>query len=667
MRPVTRPAASASRDLSAGPVVLLLLALVLFLAAALSGCSKNKPLTHAQNHPPVIETLMAEPDTLGVGERSRLTCSATDADLEMLTYSWSASGGSFPGTLLHQPEINWDAPQEPGVYTVTATVSDNDSEDQAVVAILVFGDTGEIQGSARNARSAEPLAGVHVVVGPKSATSDEGGFFQMEGIPIGHYDVSASLDGYLPFEGSIEVKKGPNALNVTLSRLGEVGDVTVTVTNSRSAGVEGATCRFGDLEIESDAAGTALFTEVPWGSYVLQISRAGYNFFTTTVEVDSAQVEVGATLDALKIEPPTGLRATKTGGLEIELTWDPPTLDTVAGYRLYQRIDGGPSTQLPGPPVPAGQTSFTLTGAENSRYQFRISAVNIDGEDPADQGQASPLSNAVVLTPLSQLVSIPAGAFVMSDTPPSWPAGDPWGGGDHPGNPVLVDAFRIETTEVTNRQYRAFLYEALSVGDLAIGATGNVEAGGHVLLNVNSSKIHYLEASDSFEIAGGFEDHPVVGVTWYGTAAYAAHVGRRLPTEAEWEKAARGVDTSTGTYPGTEIGYGSKYPWGNEPVTNDRANYGDQGGTLPVVSLADGAAVHWGSPIYHLAGNVWEWCDDWLGVYTAPHAPPETGTLKVLRGGSWFDDASRLRNGARFSATPEVGTPYGGFRCAADP
>jgi formylglycine-generating enzyme required for sulfatase activity len=228
-----------------------------------------------------------------------------------------------------------------------------------------------------------------------------------------------------------------------------------------------------------------------------------------------------------------------------------------------------------------------------------------------------------------------------------------------------VGAFEIERTEVSNRQFRAFLYEALSLGT-AVLATGGVDAaGGQRLLSFNASKIRYDEASDAFVITSGFEEHPVVGVSWYGARGYAQHYGLRLPTEAEWEKAARGASTEHGTFESSGVGYGTMYPWGSTSPTPTLANYGDNlGRTSVVTSHAAGASTYWGSAIYHLSGNVWEWCEDWYGLYSNPHQPPSTGTNKVLRGGSYDLGPEAMRVGARSSMAPTALSTNSGFRCA---
>jgi formylglycine-generating enzyme required for sulfatase activity len=204
-----------------------------------------------------------------------------------------------------------------------------------------------------------------------------------------------------------------------------------------------------------------------------------------------------------------------------------------------------------------------------------------------------------------------------------------------PARSVFVGAFYMDRHEITTARYAKFLE-----------ATGS-------------------ENLPDFwdEIAGeGSEDMPVIGVSWNEANAYCRWAGRRLPTESEWEKAARGID-------------GRAFPWGAASPTIGRANYQNtapgpyEHALSPVGKHPDGASPY---GIEDMAGNASEWVADWFSesfladdVFN-PRGPSD-GTKKVIRGGGRYDPPERLRAAARQFASPETRAEDIGFRCASDP
>lgn len=227
------------------------------------------------------------------------------------------------------------------------------------------------------------------------------------------------------------------------------------------------------------------------------------------------------------------------------------------------------------------------------------------------------------------MVMIPAGEFLM---------GSPEGKGradERPQRAVYLDAFVIDQVEVTNERYMAF-----------------VKATGH-----RTPPNPY--GTGPLVSLAGIEHLPVVQTTWYDAKAYCTWAKKRLPTEAEWEKAARGTD-------------GRLYPWGNQPPTATRANFDreweDEKTLHPVGSLPGGDSPY---GVKDMAGNAREWVSDWYDAdyyqdapSRNPPGPDKKGVVRSIRGGSWHSPASDITTSARGRGGFALQTHGTGFRCA---
>lgn len=243
----------------------------------------------------------------------------------------------------------------------------------------------------------------------------------------------------------------------------------------------------------------------------------------------------------------------------------------------------------------------------------------------------------------AQMVYIPAGEFLMGCSDLDAKAG----ADEKPQHTVYLDAFWIDRTEVTHAQFVQFL-DALGEHAGACSEHDCAET------QVEDKYSHILLQAGRYVVEPGFEDHPATQVSWYGAQAYCQWAGAKLPTEAEWEKAARGGD-------------GRPYPWGSERPDCKKAQYGDCGGeTVPVGSRVAGASPY---RVLDMAGNVWEWVADWYDpAYYSSSATqnpqgPTSGVRKVFRGGSWGYPPAFLRTADRARNRPTYAGFNVGFRC----
>jgi formylglycine-generating enzyme required for sulfatase activity len=278
------------------------------------------------------------------------------------------------------------------------------------------------------------------------------------------------------------------------------------------------------------------------------------------------------------------------------------------------------------------------------------------------------------------MVRLDGGVFLMGTEDPDGFAAD----GEGPVREVRLRPFCIDVQAVSNERFARFVRDTGYVTEAeAFGWSyvfaGLLPDGFHATRGVAAAPWWRQVRGASWRHPEGVEsgirdrmDHPVVHVSWNDAAAFCRWAGARLPTEAEWEYAARG---------GLEQ---QRFPWGDELTPEGRHRCNVFQGIFPRYDTAeDGwagtAPVDTYEPngfgLYDVAGNVWEWCGDWFSArwhrwssHTDPHGPP-LGNARVIRGGSYLCHASycnRYRVGARSSNTPESSTGHMGFRCAAD-
>lgn len=262
------------------------------------------------------------------------------------------------------------------------------------------------------------------------------------------------------------------------------------------------------------------------------------------------------------------------------------------------------------------------------------------------------------------LILIPEGEFLMGSDEPI--AKDP----ERPEHRVYLESYYIYQTHVTNFQFEDF-----------VKATGYVTTAEELGWSLVFNGVGFDEISGAYWAApkgpesdlSGRGNFPVLHVSWYDASAFCEWAGGRLPTEAEWEKAARGTDGSR------------MFPWEGELITGDKANVCDVNcpADWAITDIDDGHTtsspvgifVNGASPygVLDMAGNVTDWVADWfaedyynVSPYENPSGP-ETGEMRVHRGASWYSGFTNQRSTARNKNLPTHKHDHGGFRCVFTP
>lgn len=268
---------------------------------------------------------------------------------------------------------------------------------------------------------------------------------------------------------------------------------------------------------------------------------------------------------------------------------------------------------------------------------------------PAEQATATnnnkanpeirPVINTKTAGPGIVMIEIPGGSFQMGSDVGSTKT--------KPAHTVALNNFYLSEAEVTIRQYAAFLSEV---------KPDPTKLQQWILLG---EPTHIITQNNNYYPVNGWEEHPVVNVSWFGAKAFCDHYGLRLPSEAEWEYAAGGPSHY-------------RFPWGNDftGVETGLCCYQvSKGAGFPSTMMVKSFPSN-GFGIYDMAGNIMEWCNDWYDSYNVenPNNPqgPQTGTHKTIRGGFFNSGADGVECVFRVGSEPGRKANYIGFRVAGN-
>ena len=366
---------------------------------------------------------------------------------------------------------------------------------------------------------------------------------------------------------------------------------------------------------------------------------SGHDWFTNPVSTRETEY-IGRVIDSVSEQPVSGAKVT------LDLEGVPPIVytDNQGIYLFRLAIDK----------VISGRVRVDATGYQVYTQTISISPeiktiadIRLTRQDIADPTNAPTVSATpeptVEISPKDgmELLPVAKGDFMMGN--------DSGEVDERPGHLVSLNTFWIDKTEVTIEMFRRF------VAETGYQTSAEISGYGYIWAKNQWQESTHASWLDPDGDGRSNDAHlPVAQVSWSDAQAYCIWAGRRLPTEAEWEKAARGVD-------------GRIFPWGNTPPDSSLASFDQSAGPSKVGSFPQGVSPY---GALDMLGNVWEWTADWYSsdyYATSPLDNPlgaSSGTHRVLRGSGWSSSLKNIRITNRDVSKPYYSNDVLGFRCA---
>lgn len=463
-----------------------------------------------------------------------------------------------------------------------------------------------------------------------------------------NYTISfTAVGGVTTSVGSVEVKNLTKATTVTVP-----SGNTLTLTDQTTA-IDALNANDGGIRVsQNGSTGTSTLT-----FYADQAGNTQVAAYTLDGRKVTGQTTYLAAGDnSLKLSLPAGMyviRVLGTGYAYSAKLQSQTSAATQAGIKFLTHTNleaSAPQKSKAGAP---STTTMTYTAGDQLLYTATSSIYIASVHDVPTESKTTNFNFATIPTS-----AIPAGNFTMGS-----PLTEVNRSTNETQYQVTLTAFRMSKYEITNTQYAAFL-NAKNIGSTGIWATAPVYPT-QALIYANTSWGLTYSGSQWVPVTG-YENAPVIYVTWYGATEYATYIGGTLPTEAQWEYACRAGTTTpfnTGNFlTNLQANYNWAYPYNGG--TNTVTTY--PGKTQPVGTYAPNT---YGLSDMH--GNVWEWCADWYGTYptTAQTNPTgvATGSSRVIRDGSWSHSAQDCRSACRTGSAPSNCGNDGGFRVVLVP